>query len=92
MKEDINIILITKSRFRNKNVCAIDERFLKEHAYLSQEYIKIKKLFPEERYYYIIISRGGFLKYKLLWSIFKNSLKAKYSDEVIECIKFYEQM
>jgi hypothetical protein len=86
-EKDIQIIIITTSRFRNKRIKEIDKEFLKEYAYLSQEYLRIKKLYPENMYYYMIVKNGGYYKYKLLAELYKNSVKAVYTDEAIENIK-----
>ena len=86
-EEDISLIILTTSMFRNKKIKAINIELLKKHAYLSHEYNRIKKLYPENNYYYIIIKRGGYYKYKLLADLYKNCLKAVYTDAAIENIK-----
>lgn len=85
--KDIQLIILSTSRFRNKKIKEIDIEFLKKHAYLSHEYKRIKKLYPENNYYYMIIKNGGCYKYKLLIDIYKNCVKAVYTDEAIENIK-----
>ena len=86
-KDEADIIILTTSRFRNKNIEDVNEDFLKEYAYVSHEYKKLKVLHPEESYYYIVISRGGWIKYKILMDLYKNCVKAKYSEAAIEAIK-----
>ncbi|WP_139905696.1 hypothetical protein [Clostridium thermarum] len=89
-KGGIDIILLTTSKFRNKNIFLIDEEFLKKYAYVSHEYKKLKMAYPEEQYYYILIHKGGWIKYKLIMDIFKNCVRAKYSEESIEAIKLWK--
>lgn len=86
-KEGIDIIMLTTSRFRNKNIKLVDQEFLKKYAYLSHEYKKHKLSSPEEHYYYIVISRGGCIKYKILMDLYKSCVRAKYSEAAIEAIK-----
>jgi hypothetical protein len=90
VKDGIDIILLTTSRFRNKGISLINEEFLKKYAYVSHEYKKIKLDYPEEQYYYIVIYKGGWIKYKILMDIFKSCVKAKYSEEAIEAIKLWK--
>jgi hypothetical protein len=87
VETDIELIILTTSRFRNKKIKEIDLEFLKKHVYLSHEYTRIKKLYPENNYYYIIIKSGGYYKYKLLIDTYKNCVKATFTDEAIENIK-----
>jgi hypothetical protein len=86
-KDGIDIIMLTTSRLRNKNIRMVDQDFLKKYAYVSHEYKKIKLSYPEEQYYYIVISKGGLIKYRALMDLYKNCVKAKYSVEAIEAIK-----
>lgn len=86
-KEGVDIVLLTNSRFRNRNVKAVDSAFLRQHAYVSNQYLKIKQIYPEEEYYYLLFSKGVLLKEKLLVDIYKNCVKSKYSSDAIECIK-----
>jgi heme/copper-type cytochrome/quinol oxidase subunit 4 len=85
--DDIQIVLVTSSRFRNKKIKEIDLEFLRKHAYLSHEYTRIKKIYPENNYYYILVKNGGYNKYKLLSEIYKNCVRANYTDDTVENIK-----
>ena len=84
-------LILTKSRFRNKNIKAIDAVFLKNYSYVAYHYTKIKKLHPEAQYFYIIIRSGSLKKYELLNIIYKNSGNAYFTDEAIEKIKEYRK-
>ncbi|MCM8709733.1 hypothetical protein M2651_01690 [Clostridium sp. SYSU_GA19001] len=86
---DINIILITSSKFRSKNIRVIDESLMKKYPYLAHQYYRIKKHYPENNYFYITINKGGFHKYRLLDLIYRNCLLAQYSEEAINKIKEY---
>jgi hypothetical protein len=87
-KEDgIDIVILISTRLRNKKIKPVDGVLLKKYAVLAHEYIKLKKLNPENQYFYIIIKRGGFVKYKLLIDLYKNCMKAKYTGSSIENIK-----
>jgi hypothetical protein len=88
---DLEIITITKSRFRNKRIHSIDISFLKRYPYVAQMYNKIKIEDPEEEYFYFIIKHGGFMKYILLDDLYKSSVHAVFSDDAIEKIKEYRE-
>lgn len=86
---NLEIIIITKSRFRNKKIHPIDIDFLKKYPYEAQMYNKIKIQNPEEDYFYFIIKHGGFKKYILLDDLYKSCVHAVFSDDAIEKIKEY---
>jgi hypothetical protein len=54
---------------------------------VNEEYIKIKKLNPENMFYFLTIRKGSLVKYNLLDTIFKNCVKATYTLDAIENIK-----
>lgn len=84
---DIEIILITDIRLRNKGLKAISEKTLKRHNYVANMLKNIEGYDKEKIYYIEIIKRGGLKKYLLLDCIYKNCVKAFYTDECIQNIK-----
>jgi len=86
---NLGIIIITKSKFRNKKIKPVDINFFKKYPYVAQIYNKIKILNPEENYFYFIINKGGFKKYILLNELYKFCEQAVFSDEAIDKIKEY---
>jgi membrane protein YdbS with pleckstrin-like domain len=86
-EDGIDLVILITSRVRNKKIKLIDKELLKKYAVVSHEYSIIKKLNPETEYYYIVIKRGGFVKYNLLLDLYKNCVKAKYTRSSIENIK-----
>lgn len=87
----ITVILLMNSKFRNKKIKPIDENFTRVHPYLAENYYRIKKQNPEEKIFYFIITKGGYEKYKLLDLIYRNCLKAQYTEEAVEVIKEYRK-
>lgn len=85
--EDIIIILIISYKGRTRKFNLINKTFLKKHPIIEQKYKKIKKMYPENQYYYTIIMNGGYIKLELLDIIYRNCVKADYSDSSIENIK-----
>jgi len=85
--EDLNIVLVSTSKFRNNYLKPITKIFMKKYPEASSSYIKIKKNKPEEIYYFQVIKRGALKKYILLDEIFKNCVKAQYTASAIENIK-----
>lgn len=86
-EDDFSIIIVTTLKFRNKKIRLISKEFLKRYPYAGNEYLKLKKKEPEKPFYYIVIKKGGLKKYLLLNTIYKNSVKAMFTDEAIENIK-----
>ena len=85
--EDIKIIIVISGRFRNKKIRPIGIEVLKKYPTLSYEYLKIKKRNPEIVYYYIVVKKGALKKYSLLDTIYRNCVKAVYTDDSIENIR-----
>lgn len=86
---DFNIVILTVSKFRNDYIKAIDKKFLEGHPFAAFHYYNIKKMNPEEQYFYIIIKSGGYNKYKLLDTMYKNCVYALYTDEALNKIIEY---
>jgi len=84
---DLEIVLVTSIIFKNKGLRPIDKNFLKRYPQIAKEYNDIKLQNPKKDYYFQIIKRGGLKKYLLLDSIYKNCVKAIYTDESIQNIK-----
>jgi hypothetical protein len=88
---EMSIILLMTSRFRNKKINEVDEAFLRKYAYLSHHYYRIKKINPEFSYYYIVVTKGDYHKYRMLDLIYRNCVKAYYTEETVEKIKEYRK-
>lgn len=86
-KEEMDIIIISTVRFRNKYLKPVSKAFFKKYPEASEEYIKIKKINPEDSYYFQVIKRGALSKYILLDEIYRNCVKASYTASAIENIK-----
>lgn len=84
---NMEIILITTYKYRNRYLRGLDFRFLKKYEAINTFYNKNKELYPDDAYYYQIIKNGNLKKYNLLNDIFKNCVKAEYSKSAINNIK-----
>lgn len=84
---DLEIILITNVVFKNRGLRLIDNNFLKKYPQIVEHYNAIKQLNPKKDYYFQVIRRGGLKKYLLLDVIYRNCVKAIYTDESIQNIK-----
>lgn len=84
---DLEIIILTSVKFKNKSLRKVDKNIFRRYPQVKREYDYIKKLNPEKEYYFQIIRRGGLKKYLLLDSIYKNCVKAIYTEESIQNIK-----
>jgi len=85
--EDLQIIVLTNQKFRNKFFKPITENFLKKYPLAAHEYIRIKRVAPEYDYYYFIVKKGVFLKYELLELLYKNCVKAVFTASSISNLK-----
>jgi hypothetical protein len=84
---DLEIVFITSVKFKNRGLRLVDQNFLKRYPQISKEYNDIKQMNPQMDYYFQIIKRGGLKKYLLLDLIYKNCVKAVYTDDSIQNIK-----
>lgn len=84
---DLEIILLTSVTFKNKGLRPVDKNFLKRYPQIAQHYNAIKQHNNKKEYYFQVIRRGGLKKYLLLDLIYKNCVKAIYTDESIQNIK-----
>lgn len=87
-KEDMSIIIVTTLKVRNKKIRVVPEDFCKKYPGAASEYLKLKNREPSYTYYYIIIKKGGFKKYLLLDLIYRNCVKAVYTENAIENLRF----
>ena len=86
---DFKIIVVTRSKFRNKKIYPVNVEFFTKYPYMAGLYTKIKIKNLEETYFYFTISHGGFRKYILLNELYKSCQQAVFSDDAIEKIKEY---
>ena len=87
MEDEMEIILVTIVNLKNKVLKPVGKGFLKRYPLLTEDYFRLKKQYPDTIFYYNIIKKGGLKKYILLDEIYKNCVKAVYTDEAIENIK-----
>ncbi len=88
---EMSIVMLMTSKFRNKRINAVDEEFLRRYPYVSHFYYKIKKFNPERNYFYLVVTKGYYHKYRLLDMIYRNCVKAHYTEETVEKIKEYRK-
>lgn len=85
----MEIVILSSSRLRNKKVREIDENLLRKYPVAANHYYRIKKSSPENSYYYIIVSKGGYHKYKILDLLYRTCVHAQFTDDTVERIKEY---
>lgn len=84
---DMEIIIITSIKFKNKKLKPITKGFMQRYPEASHEYLRLKRLNPETIYYFQIIRNGAFKKYVFLDSIYKMCVNATFTASAIENIK-----
>jgi len=89
--QEFNIILISKSKFRNKKLKAVDCEFWDRYIRIWPVSVKNALENPEKELYYLMIDSGGLRKYRLLDAVFTSCVKAAFSENAIEKIKFYRK-
>lgn len=87
MESDMEIIIISTMSFRNRNLRPIVKGFLKKYPKVDEELKKISNGNNQQTYYFQIIRKGGLRKYLLLDTIYKNCVKAIYTNDSIQNIK-----
>ena len=87
MESDMEIIIISTMSFRNRNLRPIVKGFLKKYPKVDEELKKISNGNNQQTYYFQIIRKGGLIKYLLLDTIYKNCVKAIYTNDSIQNIK-----
>lgn len=88
-EENLKILIILKSKMRNKNLKVIDSEMLKKYTSSRGCNINAKVRNLQKKYYYVIINKGGYLKYELLNTIYKYCVNAYFTDNAIKKIKEY---
>lgn len=87
MEDYMKIILVSNAKVRNRRMKPISKGFLARYPEVSELYKKLRKLDPDETYYFQIVRKGGLKKYPFLDEIFKYCVKADYTEACIENIK-----
>lgn len=86
-KEDMEIIIVTNMKFKNKKLKPITKGFVRKYPEIEKEYKKLQKRNPEIIYYFQIVRRGALKKYLMLDQIYRNCVNASYTNSAIENIK-----
>lgn len=86
-REDVEIIIVTSSKFRNKKARPVTKGFLKKYPEVEREYNRLKKINEEQPYYFQIIRNGSLRKYIFLENIYTTCVKSAYTPAAIESIK-----
>ena len=81
---DLEIVLVTSIVFKNKGLRPIDKNFFKRYPQIVEEYKYIKQQNPKRDYYFQVVERWGSKKYLLLDIVYRNCVKAIYTDESIK--------
>ncbi|MGL5414204.1 MAG: hypothetical protein ACRDAU_00915 [Clostridium sp.] len=87
IEDDVKLIIISTIKFRNSRLKPVVDGLFKKYPKISHEYRKVTNINPENKYYYLIIKKGGLKKYPLLGDIYTYCAKASYTEEAIQSIK-----
>lgn len=88
IEEDMEIIIITSVNFKNKKLKpVINKIFLRKYPESYKELMKVSSKNSQNLLYYQVIRRGGLKKYMLLDCLYKNCVKALYTEQCIQNIK-----
>lgn len=84
---DLEIIIITENRARRKKMRKVDGVLFKRYPEIEKQFEHMRELNYNKEYYFQVIKRGGLKKYLLLDCIYRNCVKAVYTEESIQNIK-----
>lgn len=85
---DLEIIIVTTLNFRNKSLRKVDDNFLRKYPQIRSNIDYLNRVNGEDKkYYFQIVRRGGLKKYLLLDCIYKNCVRAIYTEQSIQNIK-----
>ena len=84
---DLEIVIITNVKFRNKRLREVDNNLFKKYPQIKKYYTKLQDNNPEKKYFFQVVKRGGLKKFLLLDIIYRNCVKAIYTNESIQNIK-----
>ncbi|MDS0528349.1 hypothetical protein NNC19_21920 [Clostridium sp. SHJSY1] len=87
MDQEMEIIIITSVNFKNRALKPVMKSFLKRYPVIRKEYSRIEEKNENSHFYFQVIRRGELNKYMLLDVIYKNCVKAVYTEESIQNIK-----
>lgn len=87
IEDKLEIVILTTSKSRNKKLTLVNEKITSKYTEAAYHYYRLKKQNPEVEYYYMVITSGGYSKYKLLKFIYKNCVRAFYTESAIMHIK-----
>lgn len=87
MEEEMEIVVVTTMPLKNRGLKPVYKSFYKRYSSIMDEYNKLQKNNPNTVFYYQVIKRGGLKKYLLLDCIYKNCVKAIYTNDCIQNIK-----
>ena len=88
-EKDWSILVITRTRSRNKNFKLIDNSFIHKYPELSEVYNEIDNPKAEVNLCYLIIKNASIKKYELLDLIYKNCVSGTFTTKAIEEISKY---
>lgn len=87
--EDFRILIISDSKIRRKKMYQVNSNFLLKHKKVMEFFDKSSLNHHENEYYYITIRKGKYLKYELIDMIYKNCVKAHFTENAIKKVKQY---
>ncbi|KEH98379.1 hypothetical protein [Clostridium botulinum] len=88
---DLRIIIVLRSKFRNSKIKLVGPYFLKRQKWIKKYYEELKEKSIFNQCYYFVIYKGGYNKYQLLDSIYRNCVQAHFTDDCIKRIKEYRE-
>lgn len=89
--KDLKIIIILRSKLRNEKIKIVGPKFLKRNKWIQKYYYNLKNKSVFNQCYYMVINRGGHLKYELLNLIYKYCVNAYFTENSIKRIKEYRK-
>lgn len=89
--KDMKIVLLLRSRFRNRLIKEISSVYLRKNSQLVNEYNEIRVKYPGKRIYYLELYKGGYIKYELIDMLYRCCHNTRFSEKTIDYIKNYRK-
>lgn len=86
-EDDLEIIIVSSVKFKNKYCKPISKGFQIKYPEAGNEYLRLKRIYPENEYYFQLIRKGALKKYLLLDLLFTTCVNAVYTASAIDNIK-----
>lgn len=85
------IFIVIMSRIKRNQYDKVTNKFLNNNKIIKDKLKEVKYKFRDRNYYYVVINKNAYIKYKLLNDIYVKCINSIFTDNVINKIKMYRK-